>query len=327
VSAPLLQVRRLAVRFSDGALFGRKKEVLHDVSLDVHAGEVVALVGESGSGKSTLARVLAGLIRPDAGQVTVAGRTPRGGGRAGGRGGPGRVQMVFQDPFASLNPVHTVEHHLTRPLVRRRIGSAAVIAARVGELLAAVGLDAELRHRHPHALSGGQRQRVAIARALAADPEIILADEPTSMLDVSTGRGVLTLLRRLVDERRLALVLITHDLSSAAAVADRVLTLYAGSVVESGPARTVLRAPAHPYTQLLLASVPRGTRLRGGTGTTLLPRAVETAVPSSGCPFAPRCPHALDVCHSTSPPRAAIAPGHEATCHLYEGAVEHAALS
>jgi len=234
---PRVSVRGVVKRFADG------RRVVDDVSFEVAAGEVVALVGESGSGKSTLARILCGLLRPDAGDVAV-----------------GRVQMVFQDPFASLNPVHTVEHHLARPLARRGIPARAR-REEVARLLADVGLDAALATRHPHALSGGQRQRIGVARALAAAPEVIVADEPTSMLDVSTRLGVLKLLRRLADERRLAILLITHDLPSAAAIADRVVVLNAGRIVESGTTATIFRAPAHPYTRLLLSSAPRGERL------------------------------------------------------------------
>ena len=323
----LLSVRNLSKSFSDGKLFGVRRRVLHEISLEVAAGEVVALVGESGSGKSTLARVLAGLERPDAGEIRLESRPLATSGleRA-------RVQMVFQDPFSSLNPVHTVEHHLARPILRRRAATSAELHDRVIELLAAVGLDRGLAERHPHALSGGQRQRVAIARALAAKPEVVLADEPTSMLDVSTRLGVLDLLRWLADEKKLGVLLITHDLASAAAVADRVLTLYAGRVVESGPARKVLLEPAHPYTRLLLAAVPRGDRL--GEGTLPLrdlsqPGGEAAAAPGEGCPFAPRCQYALEVCRHVPPSTRAIAPGHQVTCHLFpdKGAADHAALS
>jgi peptide/nickel transport system ATP-binding protein len=247
MSEALLSVRGLGKRYA------RKSRVVDDVSFDVAAGEIVALVGESGSGKSTIARLLCGLERADSGSVLVGGAPLA---RAGTR-----VQMVFQDPFASLNPVHTVEHHLLRPLARRFRQPAARLRVEVARLLADVGLDPTLSARHPHALSGGQRQRVGIARALAADPEVILADEPTSMLDVSTRLGVLTLLRRLADDRRLAIVFITHDLSSAAAIADRVLVLNGGRIVEAGATATILRAPVHAYTRLLLSAAPRGERL------------------------------------------------------------------
>jgi oligopeptide/dipeptide ABC transporter ATP-binding protein len=308
----LLSVHGVGKRFS-------ARRVVDDVSFDVGAGEVVALVGESGSGKSTLARILCGLEAADAGRVFVDGAPLS---RAGTR-----VQMVFQDPFASLNPVHTVEHHLVRPLARRLGLPSAELRTEAARLLSDVGLEPALAGRHPHALSGGQRQRVVIARALAAGPRVILADEPTSMLDVSTRLGVLALLRRLADERRLAIVFITHDLSSAAAVADRVLTLYAGRVVESGPTSTVLRAPAHPYTRLLLSSAPRGERLSPAHASPT--PTVDAPEVARGCAFAGRCPEAMPRCRTT-PPTDSLVSGadHHVRCHLYEqGASEHAALS
>jgi oligopeptide/dipeptide ABC transporter ATP-binding protein len=310
----LLSVRGLGKRFVAG------RHVLDDVSFDVAAGEVVALAGESGSGKSTLARVVCGLLDADAGRVLVDG-APRSRSDT-------RVQMVFQDPFASLNPVHTVEHHLVRPLARRLGLPAAELRTEAARLLADVGLEPALAARHPHALSGGQRQRVGIARALAAAPRVILADEPTSMLDVSTRLGVLALLRGLAGERRLAIVLITHDLSSAAAIADRVLTLYAGRVVESGPTAALLRSPAHPYTRLLLSSAPRGERLAPASSA---PAADALPPPDGarGCAFAGRCPEAMSRCHTTPPADARLAGSdRHVRCHLYEqGASEHAALS
>jgi peptide/nickel transport system ATP-binding protein len=232
--------------------------------------------------------------------------------------------MFFQDPFASLNPVHTVEHHLLRPLARRFRQPIGRLRVEVKRLLADVGLDPVLAARHPHELSGGQRQRVGIARALAVEPEVILADEPTSMLDVSTRLGVLTLLRRLADERRLAIVFITHDLSSAAAIADRVLTLYAGRVVESGATAAVLRAPAHPYTRLLLSSAPRGERLRPAHAPPPPPSSADT----SGCAFADRCPHVQPRCRTTAPIESVVRRDQRVRCHLYEeGASFDASLS
>jgi oligopeptide/dipeptide ABC transporter ATP-binding protein len=320
---------RLAVRDVGKRFAGGRARVLDQVSLEVGAGEVVALVGESGSGKSTLARVLCGLLAADEGEILVDGRPLAQAGT--------RVQMVFQDPFASLNPVHTVDHHLARPLFRRGLHHR-VVASEVARLLQAVGLDRALGTRHPHALSGGQRQRVAIARALAADPEVILADEPTSMLDVSTRLEVLQLLRRLTDERRLGVLLITHDLATAAAVADRTLTLYAGRVVESGPTRAMLRAPAHPYTRLLVSAVPRGEPLLPLPALRLADPEASTG-DGAGCPFAGRCAVALPRCREVMPTwrpiitatavatAAAPAP-HHVRCHLFaEGASDHAALS
>jgi peptide/nickel transport system ATP-binding protein len=305
-----LQVRSLSKSLPDG------RRLLDDVSFELGAGEVVALVGESGSGKSTLARALAGLVPADVRGVRLDGEPLR---RAGTR-----VQMVFQDPFASLNPVHTVEHHLVRPLARRLGGTSEQLRAEARALLLGVGLEAALARRHPHALSGGQRQRVAIARALAAAPDVILADEPTSMLDVSTRLGVLTLLRRLADERRLAILLITHDLPSAAAIADHVLVMYAGRIVEAGTTGRVLRTPAHPYTQLLLDAAPRGERIVPSATSTLPP---PPCAPAAGCAFAPRCPSAMATCSITAPAEHLVDARHLVRCHLFaEGALRHATL-
>jgi oligopeptide/dipeptide ABC transporter ATP-binding protein len=312
VSGPALSARGVCKRFSAG------RAVLDDVSLSVAPGEVVALVGESGSGKSTLARILCGFMPPDAGELRVDGAPLDRVGSA--------VQMVFQDPFASLNPAHTVEHHLLRPLFLRRRRPVLALRAEVARLLDAVGLPPQIAARHPHALSGGQRQRVAIARALAAEPRVIVADEPTSMLDVSTRLGILTLLRRLADERGLALLFITHDLPSAAVIATRLFTLYAGRVVESGATSQVLRAPAHPYTRLLLLAAPRGQRL--APASTAAPPASHDPQPQ-GCAFAGRCPHVIAPCQTTAPrDRPVAGTDQRVRCHLYaEGASDHAALS
>jgi ABC-type glutathione transport system ATPase component len=238
-----------------------------DVSFTVRRGEAVALVGESGSGKSTIARLLLRLVRPDAGElrldgVDVLAGEPRGASLAYRR----RVQMVFQDPFGSLNPVHGVAHHLTRPMRRHGRSGPGGLRARALELLRTVGLEPaeEYLERHPHELSGGQRQRVAVARALAVEPELLVADEPTSMLDVSIRTGVLNLLARLKRERGLAIVLITHDLASARYLADRILVLHRGRIVEDGPSRDVVTAPAHPYTRSLLAAVAHAGPLGPG---------------------------------------------------------------
>jgi peptide/nickel transport system ATP-binding protein len=228
----ILTVDHLSKRFGD-------QHALDDVSFVVARGEALALVGESGSGKSTAARIIAGLTPPTSGTVATSGV----------------VQMIFQDPFASLNPVHTIGYHLARPLIRhRKARGQAAITARVHELLVDVGLGpaAEVAAKHPHQLSGGQRQRVAIARALAAEPDLILADEPTSMLDASIRIGVLNLLRDLKEQRGIAIVLITHDLGSARYLADRTVVLFRGRVVETGKTSALLAAPQHSYTQRLI---------------------------------------------------------------------------
>ena len=322
-STAKLSVRDVVTYVPDGSgLWPSRRRILDGVSVDVAAGEVVALVGESGSGKSTLGRVVAGLLKAESGRVLIDGQPRSRRDR--------RVQLVFQDPFASLNPVHTVAHHLERPLAIQTKLSRSERAARARELLTSVGLDPALLARRPHSLSGGQRQRVAIARALAAAPEIIVADEPTSMLDVSTRAGVLALLRKLADDRRLAILFITHDLASAAAVANRVLVLYAGRLVEAGPTATVLAAPEHPYTRLLLAAAPRSTdEAMSASEPDLAEAAPAEAAPAlQGCPFAPRCPHVLARCRRLLPEPRVLGADHVVRCHLYaaEGVADHAAL-
>jgi ABC-type glutathione transport system ATPase component len=231
-STAILTVKHLGKRFGS-------HQVLDGVSFEVERGEALALVGESGSGKSTAARIIAGLLPPTSGTVATTGA----------------VQMIFQDPFASLNPVHTIGYHLARPLVRHgKARGKAAVTARVHALLDEVGLGpaAEIAAKYPHQLSGGQRQRVAIARALAAEPDLILADEPTSMLDASIRIGVLNLLRDLKEQRGIAIVLITHDLGSARYLADRTVVLYRGRVVEAGATPALLAAPQHSYTRRLI---------------------------------------------------------------------------
>jgi peptide/nickel transport system ATP-binding protein len=259
-SPPLLEVRGIGKTFTSGGLFAESTSVVAaaDVSFRIDRGEAVALVGESGSGKSTIARILVRLESPDGGEILLDGqnvlsREPR---RAS-LGYRGRVQMVFQDPFGSLNPVHNVAHHLERPLLRHGRAKAGEAREQALALLRTVGLEPaeEFIDRHPYELSGGQRQRVAIARALAVEPDLLVADEPTSMLDVSIRMGILNLLARLKRERRLAILLITHDLASARYLADRILVLYRGRIVEEGRSGELVEKPKHPYTRALLESI------------------------------------------------------------------------
>jgi ABC-type glutathione transport system ATPase component len=228
----------------------------------------VALVGESGSGKSTIARLLLRLTGADAGEIRLDGVDVLARERRASLAYRARVQMIFQDPFGSLNPVHGVAHHLVRPLLRHRRCAPGEARRGALELLRTVGLEPaeEFLERRPHELSGGQRQRVAIARALAVEPDVLIADEPTSMLDVSIRVGILNLLARLKRERGLAILLITHDLASARYLADRVLVLYRGQVVEDGPTDDVVERPRHPYTQALLAAVADGRALGAPEG-------------------------------------------------------------
>lgn len=242
----------------------RAVRALSGVSLALMPGMALALVGGSGSGKTTCARLLTGLEAPTRGRVLFKGRDWHAtSGLAARRTFARSVQIVFQDPFAVLNPVHTIHHHLARPLLRyhgRR--SAGALRERVAELLGDVGLEAEMMQRYPHQLSGGQRQRVNIARALAAEPEVLIADEPTSMLDVSLRLDVLGIFQRLKRERNVALLYITHDLATAHHIADRIAVMHKGELVEEGPAAAIVADPRHEYTRALLAAVPDPDRSR-----------------------------------------------------------------
>jgi peptide/nickel transport system ATP-binding protein len=296
------------------------------VSLSLQAGRVTALIGESGSGKSTVSRLLSLLEWPSSGTVTLNGQTVVSGGVSSlarsraQRRHAADVQLVFQDPFASLNANHTVKYHIERPLRLHhdKLGRHLDIKSRVVELLEQVSLrpGATYAARYPHELSGGQRQRVAIARALASEPSVLLADEPVSMLDVSVRLGVLSLLDDLRRQRNLGVLYITHDLASASYFADEVTVMYAGRLVEGGPAAEVIQHPAHPYTRLLREAAPDPDRLErpilGDVG-----EPPSLANPPSGCRFHPRCPHAMDICRSEQPPMLPVGPGHWASCWLY----------
>jgi peptide/nickel transport system ATP-binding protein len=305
----------------------RAVHAVDDVSLSLRRGRVTALVGESGSGKSTVARLLAQLYPRTSGDIRLHGQpvTVRGGRRF--RAYCRQVQMIFQDPFASLNPVHTVRYHLTRALrIHRRAGKGeAELRSALAELLGRVQLTPAERYldKFPHELSGGQRQRVAIARALAADPEALLADEPVSMLDVSIRLGILNLLRDLKERLNLAILYITHDIASARYFADETLVMYAGRMVEGGDSETVTQHPAHPYTRLLIDSAPDPDRIGGLAAA---PQDVAIGEPPSlidppaGCRFHPRCPHVMARCRTDLPPRLEIGDqaGHWASCWLYD---------
>ncbi|HEX4226630.1 MAG TPA: ABC transporter ATP-binding protein [Pseudonocardiaceae bacterium] len=302
---------------------GSRGAVVHavdDVSIALHAGEVTALVGESGSGKSTVARLLAQLMPATAGEIRLRGEeiTVRRGKlfRAYVRS----VQLMLQDPFGSFNPVRTVGTTLRRVL-RMHGRSGAEITEIVDRLLTEVNLTPPEQYagRFPHELSGGQRQRISIARALAVNPDVLLADEPVSMLDVSIRLGVLNLLAKLAAERELALLYITHDIASARYFATTTVVMYAGRMVEGGPSETVTQQPAHPYTQLLVASAPDPGRPLapvppGGLGAP--PSLID---PPQGCRFHPRCPLALPKCATEVPPKFELAGnGHWAACWLHE---------
>ncbi|OWJ62099.1 ABC transporter ATP-binding protein [Inquilinus limosus] len=270
---PLLALERVGKRF--GPL-----QALDDVSIELYAGRALALVGESGSGKTTCARVLMLQHQPSAGRVLFRGRDVA---TLDGKGEllayRRAVQMVFQDPFGSLNPVHTIFHHIARPLsLHAGMADRKALRARVMELLAAVELDPEATApKYPHQLSGGQRQRVNIARTLAVGAEVVLADEPTSMLDVSIRLGVLNLLEKMKRERGMAFLYITHDIATARYVAEEIAVMYAGRIVEWGDTGAVIDSPQHPYTQLLLSAVPDPERPFDGEASQLQAELVAQA--------------------------------------------------
>lgn len=315
---PVLECVDLTRYYRAGTARGRLQvRAVDGVSLALYAGEVTALVGESGSGKSTVARVLSQLEGPTSGRVLLDGRRVH---RKvwGFRSYARKVQLVLQDPFSSLNPVHRVDYVLGRPLrIHGFARSKGDTENGVLDLLVQVELTPprQFLRKFPHELSGGQRQRVAVARALGARPEVILADEPVSMLDVSIRLSVLNLLRRLVQERGVALLYITHDIASARYFAKTTLVMYAGRLAEGGDSEAVTQRPAHPYTQLLVKAAPDpGRREEVTTGAGEPP---SLARPPKGCRFHPRCPHAMDICRERHPPRANLDDTHWVNCWLY----------
>ena len=316
----VLEARHLTKHFGGPSLQGRRPlPAVDDVSLTLRAGYAVALVGESGSGKSTVARLIAQLYPVTEGEVRLHGKRVGVGGWSGRRRYAEKVQIVFQDPFASLNPLHTIRYSLTRALKLHGGVHGPVDAAALEDLLARVHLGPaeHFLERFPHQLSGGQLQRVSIARALAARPEVLIADEPVSMLDVSIRLGILKLLARLKREENLALLYITHDIASARYFADEILVMYRGELVEGGTAEEVTQRPAHPYTRLLIASAP--DLARRARGMESLPTVWDTGGLRSreGCRFAVRCPHAMPVCTDRSPERIELGGGHWARCFLH----------
>lgn len=319
---PVLEARNLVKRFPIGGLFhSRQVHALEDVSVTLRRGHVVALVGESGSGKSTTARLIARLMPPTSGEIFFRGKdvlkTEKRGASMSYRED---VQMVFQDPFGSLNPAHTVNHQLERPLLlhgKAKRGKDA--QQKIEELLATVGLNppAEMARKYPHELSGGQRQRVSFARALAVEPEIVLADEPISMLDVSIRMGVLNMMERLKEERGIAYLYITHDIASARYIGDEITVMYAGRMVEGADSEELVSNPAHPYTKLLFSAVPN-PQAKGAKRTKISRSDPPILVdPPPGCPFVPRCPHVMDVCRKIMPGVMQLNDKHWVRCHLY----------
>ncbi len=312
MTAPLLQVQGLVKHFAGRG--GVRVRAVDGVDLDVAAAEALGIVGESGCGKSTAARAMLRLIEPDAGSIRFEGADVRAAHGAALTALRRRMQMVFQDPYASLNPRRSIGRTLAEPLTVHRLARGAAAWEQAGALLEEVGLPAAVRSRYPHEFSGGQRQRIGIARALALRPALLVADEPVSALDVSVQAQILLLLRRLQQERGLAFVFVSHDLAVVRWFCSRVAVMYLGRVVERGPVATVFRNPRHPYTRLLRDAVPVADPHRRAAGPRLVGDLPSPAAPPPGCHFHPRCPRATAICREQAPAWTE-AGGHGAACH------------
>ncbi|MEU0071024.1 ABC transporter ATP-binding protein [Streptomyces sp. NPDC006332] len=336
--APVLEAVDVTVHYPVHRAGGAIVHALEHASLRLRPGRTVALVGESGSGKSTFARTLALAQQPTSGSVLLSGEPASARGRRARRDYARRVQMVLQDPFGSLNPLHRVRYLLERPLrLHGSVTDRDDMERRLRALLERVRLTPPERFldAFPHELSGGQRQRVAIARALAVEPEVLLGDELVSMLDVSIRLEILNLLATLRDEEQLAMLYITHDMAGARYFADEIAVMYAGEIVEYGTAEDVTQSPAHPYTRLLLDSTPDPDRMeflagRTDRGDGLVQDTTEDDYgeppdlvhPPSGCRFHPRCPLARAACHTAQPPRVQVTDRQWARCVLLSDPTE-----
>ena len=319
MTQPLLALRGMRKSFGVGrAGLGKRLRLVavDDVSLELDAGETLGLVGESGCGKSTLARLALRLVEPDAGEIRFEGQDLRALGRRELRAVRRNLQIVFQDPFASLNPRMTVGETIGEGLRVHALASGAALEKRVAELLEIVGLSPDHAARYPHEFSGGQRQRIGIARALALEPRLIVADEPVSSLDVSIQAQILNLLLELQQRFGLAYLFISHDLRVVRHLSRRVAVMYLGRIVESAPADRLYERPQHPYTEALLSAVPVPEPGAGRRRIVLRGDVPSPIAPPPGCPFHPRCPKAIERCSIERPALREVAPGHLSACHL-----------
>jgi len=330
VSEPLLRAEGLTRHFRVGKLLGRQRlHAVDDVSFEIGRGEIVALVGESGSGKSTIARMIAGVHNPTAGEIYFEDRALSSlRTRRQRLAYSGDVAMVFQDPYSSINPAYRVTHPIERGIVlHRREIARGRRGEEVGQTLDRVGLvPGRVAGKYPHELSGGQRQRVGFASALAVKPKLIVADEPVSMLDVSIRIGVLNLMSELRAREGVSFLYVTHDVASARYVADRVLVLYAGHLVEEGPIEDVIRSPKHPYTQLLLSAVPDPRAELGVSDAADVGEPPQVVDPTPGCRFRERCPLAIDTCATVTPVLRELDRGRRVACHVATADAPDAAL-
>jgi oligopeptide/dipeptide ABC transporter ATP-binding protein len=322
-SSPFVEVRHLVKEYpvTAGAVLRRKVgsiKAVSDVTFSIARGETFGLVGESGCGKTTVGKCCVGLETPTSGEILIEGRDVTTLRRGEARRARANLQMVFQDPYSSLDPRMRIDAIVREPLRIQRRGTRGEQTARVGELLREVGLDARAGNRYPHEFSGGQRQRVGLARALALNPGLIVADEPVSALDVSIRAQILNLMKRMQVEHGLTYLVISHDLATLRHITDRTGVMYLGKLVEIGPSDRVYSHPVHPYTAGLIDSIPipdpsverrrRSVVMRGE-----LPSA---RTPPSGCRFRTRCSRAADICTTHEPRLSAFGPGHLAACHF-----------
>ncbi len=316
----LFEVRGLNVDYvTSRGFLGRPRQtvrVLDAFELQIRRGETLGVVGESGCGKTTLAHTLARFIRPAGGEVRFEGRDVLSMNPTATRNYRRHVQLVFQNPFSSLNPRMRVHSIVAEPLLTHLDLEREELDARVEALLRETGLGREHMDRHPHELSGGQAQRVALARAIALRPRMLLLDEPTSALDVSVQAQILNLLLKLKREHDLTYMIISHSLGVIRQVSDRIAVLYLGEIVEQGTRENVFGAPRHPYTQALLAATPAPDPERRRARSVLGGNVPNPANPPPGCRFHTRCPHAISVCRTRKPSRHQLAEGHWAACHL-----------
>ncbi|BBK35596.1 peptide ABC transporter ATP-binding protein [Allostella sp. ATCC 35155] len=324
MTTPLLEVSDLRKTFTVRRGFPRTETVhvkaLAGISFEIAEGEAFGLVGESGCGKSTAGRALLRLIEPDGGRVAYRNEDFLAASGARLRQLRQKLQIVFQDPFASLNPRRTVGQTLAEPMQVHRLGSRDAISARIAAVLDEVGLPRAALEKYPHEFSGGQRQRIGIARALVLEPELIVADEPVSALDVSIQAQILLLLDGLKERRGLSFLFISHDLGVVRHFCKRVAVMYLGRIVEDGPTDRIFDEPLHPYTKALRDASPVPDPRAKVTMARLEGEVASAINPPSGCHFHPRCPHAMDRCRVEYPELKAVAPGRRVACHLHDQA-------
>jgi len=316
-SAPLLRVSGLKKHFAARKRGASPVKAVDDVSFSIEEGKTLGLVGESGCGKSTTGRSVLRLIEPTAGSVNFMGEEISTLSSSALRAMRRNMQMVFQDPFASLNPRMTIGEVLEEPLIVHGLFDRATRKRKVAEILDVVGLNQAYASRHPHEFSGGQRQRVGIARAIITRPKLVVADEAVSALDVSIQAQILNLLQELQKEFALTYLFVSHDLAVIRHVSDSIGVMYLGRMVEYGSCESVYSAPKHPYTQALLSAIPREHPDQVRERIVLGGGIPNPASPPTGCHFHPRCASCMDICKTETPPRVETAPGEYVACHLY----------